>query len=223
MNVLFIGNSYTSCNDVPGQVAALALADPGAPEVCVHRVVEGGATLKLHARETGARDVIAGDPWTHVVLQEKSTGPLHDRADFHRYAGELAAAASGARVLLYETWARKAGHEIYRWDWSGRSPARMLDTIRTELDAAARTLGAEIVPVGSAWARSLERHPQFVLHDTDDHHASPLGSHLAAAVFYAWLVGRDPTPVSCSIDGVERDAAIALRAVAWDVVSEQRG
>lgn len=223
MNVLFIGNSYTLGNDVPGQVAALALADRGAPELRTQRVAEGGATLKLHAEETGARGVIASAEWTHVVLQEKSTGALHDREDYHRYVGELAAAAGGARVLLYETWARKAGHEIYRWEWSGKSPERMLAKIRAELDDAARTLGAEVVPVGSAWARSLERHPQFVLHDSDDHHASPLGSHLAAAVFYAWLVGRDPTPVPCSTDGVQRDTALALRAVAWDVVTEQRG
>lgn len=224
MNVLFVGNSYTFYGDVPGQVAAFALADPGAPELRVAQVVRGGGTLKVHVRETGAKARIEEGGWTHVVLQEKSTGPLHDAADYHRYVARLGelARARGAKVLLYETWARKVGHAVYRWRWSGRDPRSMLRRVRAELEKASRALDAEVVPVGTAWEVSLERHLELVLHDMDDHHASALGSHLAASVFYAWLTGRDPTPVSYRAPGVDPDDALALRAVAWDVARERR-
>lgn len=221
VNVLFVGNSYTVGGDMPGQVAALALADPGVPPLHTERVAHGGATLKHHAEREAAARIRSGG-WTHVVLQEKSTGTLHDREDYHRCVRELAAEASGAEILLFETWARKEGHTIYRSAWSGKKPAVMLARVRAELTVAASAIGASVVPVGTAWARSLERHPELVLHDDDDHHASPLGSHLAAAVFYAWLTGRDPTPVRFRAPGVDDAAALALRTVARDVVREQR-
>lgn len=222
MRVLFVGNSYTFYDDMPEQVAALAKSDPGAPELTTERVVEGGATLKLHWDETGARQRIEAGGYTDLVLQEKSTGPLHDAADYHAYVRRLAAPARarGARVHLYETWAREAQSDAYRARWSGGSPAEMLRRVRAELTRAAADLHARIVPVGSAWARALAREPAPVLHDEDLHHASPLGSHLAAAVFYAHLTGRDPTPCPYRAPGVPEDDALLLRSIAWDTVRE---
>ncbi len=217
MKVLFVGNSYTFYNDVPGQVAALARADPGAPSIETDRVAQGGATLKLHATETGALARVAEPGWTHVVLQENSTGTLHSARDYHRSLRELAALVRG-RVLLYETWAREPGHEVYRARWSGGRPSAMRRRVRAELDAAARAIGGAVVPVGSAWERCLERYPRTPLYDEDGHHASPLGSHLAACVFYVFLTRRDPTRVDFLPPGVDAATARKLRSVARDVV-----
>ncbi|HHH31615.1 MAG TPA: hypothetical protein ENK57_25155 [Polyangiaceae bacterium] len=221
MNVLFVGNSYTFYGDVPGQVSAFAEADPGARSIQTDRVVRGGANLEAHVQETGALKRVAEPQWTHVVLQEKSTGPLHDAPDYHRYVRELGRQVKG-QVLLYETWARQDGHEIYRWGWSGKSPSAMRRKLRAEFDLAARDLDAQVVPVGSAWERCLERYPGMILHDTDMHHANVLGSHLAASVFYAWLTGRDPAAVELTVEGVDERQAQRLRTVAVDVVRLER-
>lgn len=219
--VLFVGNSYTFGHDMPGQVAALAASDPRAIAIETERVVEGGASLSFHWSESGARARIDEATWTHVVLQEKSTGPLHDTAAFHQHAGDLGrlARAAGARVLLFETWARRTGHEAYRWEWSGKSPREMQRRLRTEYAKAAAALGAELVPVGDAWERALSQHPLLVLHDVDLHHASALGAHLTAAVFFAWLTRVDPTETSfCPAELDENDARL-VRAAAWETVA----
>lgn len=219
LRVLFVGNSYTFYGDVPAQVARLSQADPGAPSIWVDRVVRGGATLEQHFESTGARGRIETGDFTHVVLQGKSTQPLHDEEGFHRYAARLGqrARARGMAVLLYQTWARGEGHAIYRWAWSGRRPEEMTRRLRAAYEAVARSFDAAVVPVGDAFERVRREHPALVLHDDDRHHPSPLGSHLAACVFFAWLTRRDPTPVAFFPAGVDRDPARALRAVAWDL------
>ncbi|MCB9595594.1 MAG: hypothetical protein H6719_22930 [Sandaracinaceae bacterium] len=222
MKVLFVGNSYTLYGDVPGQVAALAAADPEGPAIETDRVAQGGATLKLHATPspgsgTGAWDRVADPEWTHVVLQEKSTGTLHDAPDYHRYVRALGERVRG-EVLLYETWARRPGHEVYRWGWSGKRPSTMRRRVRAELELAARDLRARIVPVGTAWERCMERYPDLDLYDADGHHASAIGSHLAACTFYAFLSGRDAAQSDFLPPGVDADAARRVRAAVASVV-----
>ena len=211
MKVLFVGNSYTFYNDVPAQVAALAAADGQTIET--EYVARGGADLEAHATETGAFERVADPSFTHVVLQEKSTGTLHDADDYHRNVQRLGERVRG-QVLLYETWARQTGSAVYRWGWSGRSPVVMRRRVRRELEKAASDLDAEIVPVGTAWERAFERYPDLVLHDTDGHHASPAGSHLAACTFFAHLSKRDVTAVDWRPDDVPAGLSARLKSVA---------
>ena len=77
-SVLFVGNSYTFYNDVPDQVAALAL-EAGRP-ITTETVAEGGAHFALHWDGTGARARIERGGIDVLVLQDQSGGPLHDRA-----------------------------------------------------------------------------------------------------------------------------------------------
>ena len=219
MRVLFVGNSYTLYGDVPAQVAALAAADESAPALRVDRVAEGGSTWKDHARSTGALDRIASGEFTDVALQDKSTQPLPDARDFFAYGAELARAATdaGAAVWLFSTWARRAGHAIYRWSWSGKGPAEMTRRVRDAYDRLARDVGGRVIPVGDVWERARLDHPALRLHDADDHHASPLGSHLTAVALYAWLTERDPTAVAYRPPDVPADAAATIRRVVADV------
>lgn len=215
MRVLFVGNSYTLYGDVAGQVAALAAEDADGPALSTERVAEGGATLALHARTTGAGARIAEGGFTHVVLQDKSTQPLHDADDFFEHGGALAdgAKAAGAEVRLFATWARKEGHAIYRWGWSGRGPAEMTRRVRAAYDELARRTGASVVPVGDVWERARRSHPALRLHDADDHHASPLGSHLTALTLHAWLAEREPRPAGFRPPDVPEETSRTLRQI----------
>ena len=87
LKVLFIGNSYTSFNDLPGLVAALA--DAGGQKIEVGRHTRGGCTFERHVMKEGALKKIAAEPWDVVVLQEQSMRPVADVKKMHQYARTL--------------------------------------------------------------------------------------------------------------------------------------
>src|SRR5437879_3318031 len=71
--VLFIGNSYTFVNDLPGTFAGLAAA--GGHRVQTGMLASGGATLEAHAADPATARALASTRWSGVVLQEQSEIP----------------------------------------------------------------------------------------------------------------------------------------------------
>src|SRR5262245_56690980 len=72
--ILFIGNSFTQRNDLPGLLAGLA-AERGLhvePEL----ISVGGASLRTHWNAGKAARAIANGRYDYVVLQEQSTLPV---------------------------------------------------------------------------------------------------------------------------------------------------
>src|SRR5262245_15672010 len=76
ISILFIGNSYTSVNDLPGVVEKLSAA--GGHPIHQESVAVNGATLEsLYDQGTGAAiQRIAARHWDFVVLQEQSQRPF---------------------------------------------------------------------------------------------------------------------------------------------------
>src|SRR5690554_730517 len=71
--VLFIGNSYTSANNLPSLISSLAQAD-GNP-VLTEAHIPGGSQLNQHAVNSTVLDLIASKDWGYVVIQEQSQIP----------------------------------------------------------------------------------------------------------------------------------------------------
>src|SRR5690554_691226 len=67
--VLFIGNSYTSANNLPGLVSSLAAADGN--NLTTDANIPGGAQLNGHASNATVLNKIAAEEWDFVVLQEQ--------------------------------------------------------------------------------------------------------------------------------------------------------
>ena len=84
LKVLFIGNSYTSVNDLPAVVAGLAEA-AGGRKIKADRHLVGGCTLEKHVKDQKAIDKIRSARWDVVVLQEHSLRPVIDRQSMHEY------------------------------------------------------------------------------------------------------------------------------------------
>lgn len=181
VRVLFIGNSYTARNDLPQLVVRLA-ADATSPLVVETRmVVAGGASLRRHWNAPHARDAIASDRWDWVVLQEQSTLPVKNASRYHDNVRlfQPPIAAAGARMALYQTWAR-------------RDAPQAQDTIDAAVAAIARECEARPVRVGAAWREALRRDPSLPLYTNDGSHPTLLGSYLAACVFLTALLTRSP-------------------------------
>ena len=81
MKVLFIGNSFTARNDLPGLIARLAEARGKGLE---HRLIHaGGASLRAHWNAGQAAEAIRDGGYDAVVLQEQSTLPVKNAARMH--------------------------------------------------------------------------------------------------------------------------------------------
>ena len=72
--------------------------------------------------------------------------------------------------------------------------------------------GAQIAPVGLAWARVHRKRPGFPLWAPDGSHASPAGSYLAACVFYRVLYGKPALGNAYTAGLSEADARLLQRA-----------
>jgi hypothetical protein len=183
---LFVGNSYTYYNDLPMVIADLAAAANESRRFEPHVVLVGGSTLEAHIARKAALDEIARGKWDAVIVQEQSTRPITDPGATMRDIRVFADAAKrvGAKLVMYETWAREVAPQTQ-------------DSLTHVLHAAASSVGASIAHAGEAWRafREQEETPagtHSVLFQTDGSHPSALGTHLAASAFYATLYGKSP-------------------------------
>ena len=216
LRVLFVGNSFTFRNDLPGIVSRLSGND--APVFAVS-FTAGGWTLQDFAHDHELPRLLHEARWDYVVLQEQSqipSFPASDRArEFDPYVTQLTQAieAARARPLLFLTWGYRTGD---RRNVPGDTYAWMQQRLVTGEWDAARASGAAIAPAGLAWAEALKRRPQLALWADDGKHPNRFGSYLAACVFYATLTGRSPVG-DRFMDGLDAGTARFLQNVAWDV------
>lgn len=173
--VLFIGNSFTARNDLPGLLAQLVHAG-GKDELECELISGGGASLRMHLNKGEAHERLQASRWDYVVLQEQSTLPVKNPKRTGENIREFDAAikAAKAQTVLYMTWARQNAPE---------TQAALSETYTQ----VGREIGATVVPVGLAWQHCLAAHPDIVLHDKDQSHPNFAGSYLVACTFYATL------------------------------------
>ena len=209
MKVLFIGNSFTARNDVPGLVAAMAEARGARLEHAL--VAAGGASLRAHWNKGDAVAAMRRMRPDRVVLQEQSTLPVKNPRRMHEnirlFVPEIEAA--GAKPVLYLTWARRTAPEAQA-------------AITDAYTAIARELSCIVAPVGVAWERFLGTHDRPVLHDRDGSHPTLAGSYLAACVFFTVLFGESPVGLPAAGAAMTATDARAIQRAAWAVTRRAR-
>ncbi len=220
MEVLFIGNSYTSANNLASLVANLATA--AEVPMTTSAIVKGGAWLEHHADTPDTMTTIATGGWTHVVLQEQSYLAVPWPLTFLNAAAILSDAihAAGATPVFFETWARAEGSSLYNEDLAGYNPITMQAALKAVYLQAANDNQGVYAPVGDAWEDSLASHPETALHTGDKSHPAPTGSYLAACVFLEVLSGQNPEETSWAPEGMPPEISESLRATAHAAVTE---
>lgn len=204
LRILFVGNSYTSVNDLPKLMVALCRAVER--KCSITRALRGGATLQQHVNaEVGRKS--GQQPFDIVVLQEQSQMPLVMPQQMHEAARKLhtqiIANNPQVRIVFYQTWARRGRPQ----DQNGIS--RAYRQIATELKA-------DIAPVGDAWALALAANPNRKLHMADGSHPNAAGSYLAACVLAAVILERSPEGLPAV--GVAQNEAIGLQRSAAEAI-----
>jgi hypothetical protein len=177
--VLFIGNSLTYFNDLPGTVAGLArsanitihVASVARPNLALIDHVEGSSN---------ALEVIRQEDWNYVVLQQgPSALPLS--RDTLVLATQMLATriqAAGARTALLMVWPESSRFAVF-------------DDVRDSYRAAAADVGGLFLPAGEAWRTAWAADPHLPLYGPDGYHPSELGTYLVALVVYEEITGND--------------------------------
>ena len=222
--VLFIGNSYTYCNDLPELFGRIARAY--GYNVEIRSVTKGGHKLEWHADpndECGAMTeaLLGNEHFDAAVLQEYSIRPaLEDKTPFFSAVQMLCGKLrrNGVlRILLYQTWGRKEPCEtLAEHGWTNRE---MTLRLAAAYDKIAAEQGCLLSPVGTAFYDVNTNHPEVVLYTEDNSHPTLSGSYLAALCHFAVLYGVSPLSVPYTPAGVEPEEAAILKQAAADAVS----
>jgi hypothetical protein len=226
--VLFLGNSYTFVNNLPGIVAALAHS--AGDSLFYDNNSPGGYTFGwqpiAHSTDPVSLGKIGLGDWDFVVLQEQSQTPaIPALRDSCMYPGSIIlhdsvkSANPCSRVLFFLTWGRRfGGIQCFTSNYCSPDFAdfdQMQDSLTVAYKGIADSLGDWIAPVGEAW-RYVINNNQVVLHSGDDSHPNLKGSYLAACVFYDIIFGKRSFGLSYS--GGLADTALLFQLAADTIV-----
>ena len=184
LRILFIGNSLTYSNDLPGLVGRLGLAVGGKAPI-VESVTAGDFRLEDHWNRGDALKAIQREKWDLVIMQQGPSALPESRVLLVEYTRKFAAEIrkAGGRPALYMVWPPES--RAAEWD----------DVTESYL-AAARDVNGVVFPVGEAFRAAVRRDPRLVLFAGDGFHPSSAGTYLAALVIYAQATNRSPVGIS---------------------------
>jgi hypothetical protein len=208
IKVLFVGNSFTQRNDLPGRFSAMAAEKDVQVQ---HKLISrGGASLRTHWNAGLAAQAIATEGYDYVVLQEQSTLPVKNakRMAENVRLFDAVIKQAGSQTVLYMTWAKQSA-----------------PFSQEAMTAAYRSIGAEIgalvVPVGAVWQRFLAEHDRPQLYDRDGSHPSVAGTYFAACVFLVSLLKINPVGIEAGSRGLDQSDADVLQAVPIEFIAKQ--
>ena len=194
-NFLFLGNSLTYTNDLPGMFERLLEAALD-EDVFVASVALPNYGLPDHWSRTQSRDAISAGGWEVVILQQGPSATegrpyLLDYAE--AFAPEIRAA--GAEPALYMVWPASSRP----FDFDG-----VFDSYRT----AAENVDGWFFPAGEAWRVAWETDPDVPLYGPDGFHPSSLGPYLAARAMVEQIAAVDARDLSAADAGLSIDAEV---------------
>ena len=189
--ILFIGNSYTFVNDLPGTFAGLARA--GGYRVETGMAAVGGWTLADHVQSAQTMDLLNSEKWDYAVMQEQSQIPSVAQSRLYTMYPAARTLISdmvsrGIIPVFFLTWAHRDG-----WPENGMP---LYADMQAQIDQGylgiADNLNIPVAPVGEAWSTVHTQNPSIVLWQDDGSHPTEQGTYLAACVFYAAIFHETP-------------------------------
>lgn len=227
-NVLFIGNSYTSVNNLPELIrnAALSAGDT----LTYDANLPGGQTLKVHSTNLNTTSKIQAGGWDFVVLQEQSQTPAFPEGqvaqDMYPYAKKLDSMINVnntcVETIFYMTWGRKNGDAQNCQFFTPLCTYQGMDSlIQKRYRYMAEQNNAIIAAAGPLWKYLRENHPSIELYSSDESHPSMAGSYAAACAFYTTIFKKDPTAISFNSTLSPADAEIIRNAAKIIVFNQQ--
>lgn len=217
--MIFVGNSHTYVNDLPGLFHALTAA--AGHTIDVYECSEGAYYLKMFADsedEMGSVlvEALENESWDFVILQENTNGAISADKEMKEPVRKLDTLIKGAggQTVLLMTWAPKDGASFF-------SHQKVQDMIAEGYYSIASDLDAPLIPGGIAFTAAMEEVPEIELWGDDGQHASPAGTYLAACTTYAVLLQETPVGIPFYGEVTEAEAQ-KLQQIAADLVLGKR-
>jgi hypothetical protein len=216
--ILFIGNSLTAANGMPGMLVALAESARVTPLPTVEVDWEPDYALIDHWLLGTAKTLIANGHYDVVVMQQGPSSVAVNRDTLRLAVGLFAPLirAAGGVPALFAVWptADRQG------DFDRASESYRL---------AAQDVGAMLFPGGETWRAAWSRSPTLQLYSADGLHPSALGSYAVAVSIFGLLYDRStvglPSAIRSSSSALYQFDAAAARAIqeAADEANRQFG
>lgn len=200
-HVLFVGNSLTYVNDLPGTVAAIAESAGDTIRVAS----AAGPNLALIDHLTGSTDAvakIAAGGWEFVVLQQGPTpaGICRDSLVLWTKLFEPHIRAVGAQPAVLMTW-------------PGSTFQSLWDDVRVSFQNAASAANGTFMPAGEAWRSAWAADPSLALYGPDGFHPSELGTFLTALEVYERVTGHDARALPTRAFANGREISVAASVI----------
>jgi hypothetical protein len=244
VDLLMVGNSYTSVNDLPTLVKSLLQENADNDPVGAYRYTVDAQYLVAHRDEAlgfsgednQLRKWLVTEPknWTWVVLQEQSlVGSWVDAFAQWDYSRDAAVqlnqmiASTGGATIFFMTWGRRDGFDSQMPDFLSMNKRLDIGYHRYAQATSTPERPTRVAPVGLAFQRVYEQNVLdgidpltsgadfHKLYGADGSHPSLQGSYLAACVLYATMTGRDPRLLVFAPEGIDTATKTRLQAVAF--------
>jgi PKD repeat protein len=194
LSVLFLGNSYSSYNNLPQLVQSLSSS--AGKTLIIDSNMPGGMTISGHVNNATSIAKISQGNWDYVVIQEQSQIPS---IDYYRY-NEMYPAMTNlkslieqynpcAKIITYMTWGRQYGGQQCGPGATYCSPVfvdfnHMQDSLTSAYLEISEQLNIQCAPVGLTWQNILND-TTLILHSNDNSHPNIDGSYVAALTIYS--------------------------------------
>jgi hypothetical protein len=214
-HVLFIGNSLTYTNDLPGTVSALASSVNDTIRTLSIALPNFAVIDHAHGL-SNALDAIKSQPWEYVILQQGPTTTALNRDTLIIATKTLDPFVKNA-----------GGRTAQMMAWPDAASPQLFSLVRASSQAAANSVERGVfIPAGEAWRAALEQDATLPLYGPDGYHPAPLGTYLAALVIYEKVTGHDARllPAIAEVGGVRLSTSEGrvrfLQAVAHETVGK---
>lgn len=194
LRVLFLGNSYTSYNNLPQLVQSLS--NSAGKTLIIDSNMPGGMLVSGHVIDPTSNSKISQGTWDYIVIQEQSQIPT---IDFYRYndmypaMSDLKALAEQfnpcTKIITYMTWGRRFGGQQCDPPNTYCSPVfvdfnHMQDSLTSAYTEISDILNIQCAPVGVTWQNILND-TTLILHSNDNSHPNIDGSYVAALTIFS--------------------------------------
>jgi lysophospholipase L1-like esterase len=168
-NILFVGNSLTYANDLPGLVEAVAAKQGIA--VANTMVAFPNYAIEDHWNDGEVQELIANGAYDFVILQQGPSSQPNGRKMLMDYGAKFKTICDkhGAQLSFYMVWPSLNYYSTF-------------EGVITNYRDAAEFNDAILCPVGEVWKAFIDAEKNYDYYGPDGFHPSVKGSQVAAEV-----------------------------------------